>query len=46
MNRNMLQRLNMKCDYCESILNSTSAAKLHYKNAHPNQPMILEGHER
>ena len=39
-------KLNMKCDYCETILNSTQEAKMHYKTEHFNQPMILEGHTR
>ena len=45
-NYSMHTKLSMECDYCATILTSGLEAKKHYKNEHPNQPMILEGHER
>ena len=33
------------CDYCKEVFDSTSAIKNHYKNVHPNKPMMLPGRD-
>ena len=39
------QKLNINCDYCKEVFDSTSAIKNHYKNVHPNKPMMLPGRD-
>ena len=33
----------VKCDYCCEILNGANHIKTHYKEVHPDKPIILEG---
>ena len=37
------KKLSIQCDYCDEILDSTYQTKVHYKNFHPNQPIITVG---
>ena len=39
-------KINIKCDYCEEVFETTSTVKSHYALEHPNKPMILPGHKR
>jgi hypothetical protein len=34
---------NVKCDYCCEILNGANHIKTHYKELHPDKPIILDG---
>ena len=34
----------LACDYCDKVLKSYYLAKIHYKNHHPDQPIIASGH--
>ena len=33
----------LQCDYCDKLLKSYYLAKIHYKNHHPDQPIIASG---
>ena len=35
------RKLSIPCDYCDKILVSDFLTKVHYKNHHPNQPIIV-----
>ena len=37
------KKSNVKCDYCCEILNGGNQIKIHYKEVHPDKPIILEG---
>ena len=39
-------KINIKCDYCEEVFETTYTVKSHYALEHPNKPMILPGHKR
>ena len=41
-----LPRVNINCDYCTEVLETSFAVKTHYKLKHPNKPMILPEYTR
>merc|ERR1711936_889799 len=43
LNKKLMQ---IQCDYCDEVLSSTHKIKTHYKNFHPDQPIITEGLEK
>ena len=40
------RKLSIQCDYCDEILDTTFRTKAHYKNLHPNQPIITKGFKK
>ena len=38
-----LKKLEIPCNYCEEIFKSSSSASIHYKNCHPNLPIVFDG---
>ena len=40
------RKLSLQCDYCEAVLVTDYLTKVHYKNHHPNQPILAASQTR
>ena len=43
LNKPKKRKMQLPCDYCEKMLKSYHLAKVHYRNHHPNRPIIAPG---
>ena len=40
------RKLSLQCDYCDAVLVTDYLTKVHYKNHHPNQPILAASQTR